>query len=118
ILRNAGDDADLLEAIERRRAVLAESIRRQREVARFLDRFLNDEREARRVMAQALFEVEEKVLPPVLIAGVRMRGRYDSCGAGFGRIGRRFGRQVCGTPFLLHYDAEYRDDDADFEACM
>ena len=33
-------------------------------------------------------------------------------------IAHRFGRQICGKPFLLHYDSEYKQDDADFEACM
>ncbi len=33
-------------------------------------------------------------------------------------IGRRFGRHICGSPLLLCYDEEYRDEDADFEACM
>jgi DNA-binding transcriptional MerR regulator len=31
---------------------------------------------------------------------------------------RRFGRHLCGPPLLLHYDCEYHEDDADFEACM
>jgi len=28
------------------------------------------------------------------------------------------GRFISGKPLLLHYDTEYRDEDADFEACM
>lgn len=34
------------------------------------------------------------------------------------RIGRSLGRFISGKPLLLHYDTEYRDEDADFEACM
>ena len=64
------------------------------------------------------FQVEEKNLEPLLIAGVRMKGRYSDCGKGFGKIGKGLGRYICGKCFLLHYDAEYKEDDADFEACM
>lgn len=47
-----------------------------------------------------------------------MKGRYSDCGQLFGRLGRGFGRHICGHAMLLHYDNEYREDDADFEACM
>ena len=63
-------------------------------------------------------QVEEKTVPSLLIAGIRMQGRYDECGAAFARIGRSLGRFVNGKPMMLHYDTEYREDDANFEACM
>ena len=69
-------------------------------------------------MQTTTFEVEEKLLEPVLMAGVRMKGKYADCGKGFAQIGRRLGRFVCGQPFNLYYDADYRPDDADLEACM
>ena len=47
-----------------------------------------------------------------------MKGRYSDCGQGFAQIGKGFGRHICGKPFLLHFDSEYKEDDADFEACM
>src|SRR5262249_25414525 len=71
-----------------------------------------------RIMALASFQIEEKTTDPVLVAAIRMKGRYADCGAAFARIGKRFGRHICGKPLLLHYDAEFREDDADFEACM
>ncbi|NNE00985.1 MAG: GyrI-like domain-containing protein [Pirellulaceae bacterium] len=62
--------------------------------------------------------VQEKLAEPVLIAGVRMRGKYSECGAGFKKIGRQFGRHICGKPMMLCYDSEYRENDADYEVCM
>ncbi len=47
-----------------------------------------------------------------------MKGRYSECGRVFGQIGRSLGRFICGKPLLLHFDTEYREDNADFEACM
>ena len=69
-------------------------------------------------MAEISDNVSEKNLDAMLVAGIRMKGRYSECGKGFARLGRGFGRLICGTPLLLHYDSEYREDDADFEACL
>ena len=117
LLAGADDDQGLLDAVERHKAVIAEQIKRLRRVARSLDEFISQERQAR-AMAQDTFDVQEKVLEPTLIAGIRMKGRYSECGKAFGRLGRGFGRFVCGKPLLLHYDQEYKEEDADFEAAM
>lgn len=117
ILHHGGDDEDLLGAIERHKAAIEQKVRRLRKVARSLEQFISDERQGR-AMAQGTHDVTEKLLDPVLVAGIRMKGRYSDCGQGFSRIGRSFGRYICGKPLLLHYDTEYREDDADFEACF
>ncbi|HEX2972276.1 MAG TPA: GyrI-like domain-containing protein, partial [Tepidisphaeraceae bacterium] len=46
------------------------------------------------------------------------KGRYSDCGKAFAKLGRSLGRYISGKPLLLHYDTEYREEDADFEACM
>ncbi|MCY2952153.1 MAG: GyrI-like domain-containing protein [Planctomycetota bacterium] len=64
---------------------------------------------------QSTFNIEEKTLDPMLIAGIRMKGRYSDCGKAFAKLCRAFGRYISGKPFLLHYDSEYKETDADFE---
>ena len=64
------------------------------------------------------FEPEEKLMDTMLVAGIRMQGKYSDCGKGFAQIGKSFGRYICGKPLCLYYDGEYREDDANFEACM
>ena len=118
ILRTAGDDADLREVMQRQKATLEAKVRRYREIVLLLDQFLNQEEHARRIMAESSFQIEEKTTGPVLVAGIRMKGRYSNCGSAFSRIGKRFGRHIRGKPLLLHHDAEFREDDADFEACL
>lgn len=118
ILREAGDDADLRDVMERQKAAIAGKVRRYREIVRSLNTFLTQDDEARRIMAQASFQIEEKTTERTLIAGIRKKGRYADCGEAFGRIGKRFGRAINGKPLLLHFDSEFREDDADFEACM
>jgi effector-binding domain-containing protein len=118
ILRTARDDADLRSVLEEQKLALEAKIRRYRDVVRSLDQFLRHEEEARQLMAQTIFQIEEKSTEPILIAGIRMKGGYADCGPAFGRIGKRFGRYIRGKPLLLVYDKEYHEDDADFEACM
>lgn len=63
-------------------------------------------------------EITEKDIPPLLIAGVRMQGKYCDCGKAFATIGRRLGRHVRGHAMCLFYDGEYRAEDANFEPCL
>jgi DNA-binding transcriptional MerR regulator/effector-binding domain-containing protein len=118
ILRDAKDDADLRDVMERQKALLESKIKRYRTIIHSVNQFLATEEETRKLMTQSTFHVEEKTALPMLIAGVRIKGRYADSGTGFSRIGKSLGRYICGKPMLLHYDAEFRQDDADFEACM
>jgi DNA-binding transcriptional MerR regulator/effector-binding domain-containing protein len=112
------DEADVLDFLEKQKALLADKVRQYRAVVVSLEKLIRQEKEARLAMQNSTFEVGEKVLEPLLVAGIRMKGRYADCGKGFARIGRSLGRNVSGKCFLLHYDSEYREEDADFEACM
>jgi DNA-binding transcriptional MerR regulator/effector-binding domain-containing protein len=118
ILRDAGDDADLREVMERQKSLLETKIQRYREIVRSLNQFLAEEEKAVNLMKQLPFEIEEKTTDPILVAGIRMKGRYADCGPVFARIGRTLGRYISGKPLILHYDTEYREEDADFEPCM
>jgi DNA-binding transcriptional MerR regulator len=117
ILRQRNDEEELLKAVERQTDAIEQRVRHLRNVARSLKQFISEERQAR-TMSQGAHEVQEKALEPLLVAGIRMKGRYSECGKGFSRIGRAMGRSICGKPFLMHYDTEYKEDDADFEACF
>jgi DNA-binding transcriptional MerR regulator len=118
ILTRCEDDADILDSLQRRRDAIEKTIGEYRDISRSLDQIISQEREAREAMRQASFEVAEKTLDKMLIAGVRMKGKYCDCGRAFAQLGRRLGRYICGKPMLLIYDMEYKEDDADFEACM
>jgi len=117
LLKQGEDEASLINAMERHKQTLNERIRGFKKAVRSVEQFLQEQRQAS-TMSQRAYTVEEKSLEPTLIAGVRLRGRYADCGKGFARIGRALGRYICGKPMMLHYDEEYREDDADFEAAM
>ena len=117
LLKSKGDEEHLLDAMTRHRDALARRAKQLRQAVKSIDQFITQERQAT-TMSQQNFDVQEKTLPPLLIAGIRMKGRYSDCGKGFAKLGRTFGRDIGGPPLMLHYDTEYKEDDADFEACM
>jgi DNA-binding transcriptional MerR regulator/DNA gyrase inhibitor GyrI len=119
ILRGHSDESDILNFLEQRRESLKSAIARDRDLVRCIDRIIQQESEARHMARQKdAYEVELKTLPPLLIAGIRIKGRYEDCGKVFARLGRALGRHISGRPLCLYYDGEYREDDADFEPCM
>lgn len=118
ILAHCEDEADVLDYLDRHKQALESRIETQRGIVKSLAQIIAKEKEAMRAMESSEFHIEEKRVEPLLMAGVRLKGKYSECGKGFALIGRKLGRYLCGKPFCLYYDGEYREDDADFEACM
>jgi DNA-binding transcriptional MerR regulator len=118
VLRECDDETDILNHLERQKNTLQQRIREDRDIVRSLDEIIAKERAAQRLLEGGSFSVEEKTVEPVLVAGLRMKGRYGDCGTAFSQLGKTVGRYICGKPLCLYYDGEYRDDDADFEPCF
>ena len=118
IVAHCEDEADVLGYLERHQQTVREKLQQYHDIDSSLKRIIAKEQEARAAMENSSFQVEEKTVAALLVAGVRMRGKYCECGKAFGQIGKRFGRHICGKPLMLHYDTEYKEDDADFEVCM
>ncbi len=118
IVVNCCDESDLVDHLQRQKKNLAAKAEHFRQIESRLDQFIREQPEARSIMKIATFEVQEKAVESMRIAGLRMTGRYSDCGQGFSQIGRRLGRYLSGPCFLLHYDTEYKEEDADFEACF
>ena len=96
---------------------MGEKVAGYRKVMWELDEFILAERQDS-AMKEDAFEIREKTVEPMVVAGIRMKGRYSDSGKGFGRIGKAMGRFISGKPLMLHYDEEFKEEDADFEACM
>jgi DNA-binding transcriptional MerR regulator/effector-binding domain-containing protein len=118
MLVDCEDEADILDFLEGQRKTLDERMRQYRDIVATLQKIIHNEREARMTMQNSSFNVEEKTLAAQLVAGVRMKGCYSESGKGFAKISKAFGRHISGSCFLLHYDSEHKEEDADFEACM
>ena len=118
MLTRSDDEADILEFLRQKKGDIEIKLKHLRDVRKSLDFIIKNEQEARAAMQNSEYQVEEKDVESMLMAGVRMQGSYSDCGQGFSKIGRSLGRFICGKPFLLHYDREYREGDANFEACV
>ena len=118
VLGECTDDSDILNYLERQKNVLQQRIQEDRDIVRSLNEIIAKEKAARQILEAGAFVVEEKTFKPMLIAGIRMKGKYSDCSAGFARLGKAVGRHICGKPLNLYYDGEYREDDADFEPCV
>lgn len=69
-------------------------------------------------MPPITYEVEHKSVETMLVAALRMHGRYSDAGKGFSQLGKKFGRHICGKALILHHDTEYKEDGASFDVCM
>ena len=63
-------------------------------------------------------EIVEKVIKPMLIAGIRICGNYRESDRLFSTLGRNVGRHIAGPAFNLYYDEEYKEEDADLKSCF
>jgi effector-binding domain-containing protein len=68
-------------------------------------------------MTSVEFQCEEKTLPPIKIAAVRMHAPYSECGKGFSQLGRAFWSKMNGPPLMLCHDCEYQEV-ANYEVCF
>jgi DNA-binding transcriptional MerR regulator len=118
VLGQCEDEADILNFLERQKERLQTRIAEDREIVRSLNTIISNEKAARQLLEAANFKVEEKVVEPLLVAGIRMKGKYSDCGAAFSRLGKTVGRHIAGKPLCLYYDGEYRESEADFEPCF
>jgi DNA-binding transcriptional MerR regulator len=118
IFRECEDEADVLDYLERQKKMLEKRIGRDRDVVRSLKQIVEREKLARVLLKRSQFSIEEKTLSRTLVAGIRMKGKYSDCGAGFARLGRMVGRYIKGKCLCLYYDGEYREEDAEFEPCF
>jgi DNA-binding transcriptional MerR regulator/effector-binding domain-containing protein len=118
VLGQCEDEADILNYLERQKSFLQQRIAEDRDIVRSLNEIISREKEAQQLLAGTNFAVEEKSVEPLLMAGLRMKGKYSDCGAGFARLGKAVGRYICGKCFCLYYDGEYREEEANFEPCF
>ncbi len=120
VLENCDDDRDAVAYLENHKRQLAEKLDHYRDLIHKIDRLVTQQQQTREdvAMNQASFEIEERQTEPMLVAGLRMTGRYCDMGKGFGQVARKVGRHIAGKAMCLYYDGEYKEEGADFEPCF
>jgi DNA-binding transcriptional MerR regulator len=117
LLDECQDESDMLVQLEQKLERVKGKIDRYRDISRSIASIIEYEKESAMDKSRE-FDIEEKELETILIAGHRMRGKYQEVGKGLGLVCRKMGRHVNGKPMTLYYDGEYKEEDADFEPCV
>lgn len=118
ILSSFGDDAELVRVLEQKREVVDQKIQSLKIASNSIDKIIKSEKEAESYEDSQDFQIEEKEVDAYLIASIRWKGKYSEVGKIIGKLMKSAGMNVCGKPFNLYYDGEYKEDDADIQTCV
>jgi len=117
ILEECSSEADLMEQLQQKLTEIKEKINRYDEIIHSIEVIINNERMSK-LKSENSFEVEEKDIDTILIAGYRIKGKYSDVGEGFKILGKNFGGKINGKALTLYHEDEYKEEGADFEACF
>ncbi len=119
ILEQCADDSDLTGHVRQKLAEVRQKMARYIETQRKLNDFLLRTRgSAEPGIGPAGLQIVRRNLPSPLVASIRFKGRYHEVSLVFKKLFRHCGQLCCGAPFSLYYDQEYREADAEIEACV
>ena len=120
IITRYDDDGDILDWLDRQKRELTNRLTHTQDLLQRIEGVIHTEREARQldIKDASTYQIQEQILEPQLVGGIRVKGKYSECSQVFPKLGRQLGRYIAGKPLCLFYDDEYRDEDADFEPCM
>jgi DNA-binding transcriptional MerR regulator len=117
ILDEFDNETDIIEQLQAKLNEMQRKITRYKNISQSIENIIKQEKG--NVMNDNVnFEIEEKELPTLLIAGYRMKGKYQEVDRGFKLLGKTFGRYINGKAMNLYYDGEYKEEEADFEPCF
>jgi DNA-binding transcriptional MerR regulator len=117
ILDECDEEEEMLEQLHNKLGEIEKKIDRFKEISRSIESLIIYERE-NKMKAEEDFDIEEKEVETMLIAGCRMKGKYNEVGEGFKMLGKVMGKNINGKAMNLYYDGEYKEEDADFEPCF
>jgi DNA-binding transcriptional MerR regulator/effector-binding domain-containing protein len=117
IIDECGEESEMMSMLLKKKKEIEQKIDHYKNVSLSIELIIQQEKE-NKMKTEEEFEVEEKEVETILIAGYRMKGKYSDVGKAFGLLGRYIGRDINGKAMNLYYDNEYKEEGADFEACF
>ncbi len=117
VLEECRDESAILDYLVVKLSDIGRKIQRYKEISQQIELTIQHERE-RAMQINKEFQIEEKDVDTLLIAGYRMKGKYPDIGEGFKILGKVVGRHINGKAMALFYDSEFKEADADFEPCF
>lgn len=119
ILHNYNDDTELLESLMKKQEEIHNKIVGYQNMHKNLELLIRQTRQEEEVFMTSLNnEISEKVIENTLVASIRFKGRYQEIEYYLNKLYKYFGKHSIGSPFSLYYDYDFKEEDADIEACV
>ena len=111
------DEVQLLQYLDNKRSDIESRMKRDRSTLQAIRSLTANIQESKVMSIATSRDIEEKSVDSIHIAAYRMHAPYAECGDGFKKLGRAFGRHICGKGLLLCHDSEYKEI-ANYEVCL
>ncbi len=118
ILENFDDDSGIVKALEAQKLKIHYKILNYEKILNSIDIIILKEKTVQSNEQLNTFEIEEKTVDSFLIAGLHFKGRYKDSGKYIGKLAGKLRKNICGPPFCLYSDGEYKETDARIEVCF
>jgi DNA-binding transcriptional MerR regulator/DNA gyrase inhibitor GyrI len=115
IFSGGQDDTQIADHVREKLAEICQTIQKYQGIQDNLQLFLDSIAEEKMIYKT---DIASEEIPETLVCGVRFQGKYNEVGPKFGSLFKAAGRWVTGKPFALYYDGEYKEENADIEACL
>ncbi|WP_460050099.1 MerR family transcriptional regulator [Spirochaeta dissipatitropha] len=119
IFGTCSDDEELIEQLKAKQQEIRNQARKYMALDASIQSILsaNSMYREESAMSEAI-EVQKKEIAEKTICSIRFKGAYNEIGTHFGSLYRQIGRYASGKPFALYHDDDYKESDADIEACV
>lgn len=114
ILANYDSPDDLTYYLSEKKDKIAEQIKREEELIKKIDLYLQPQETEVRSMN---YKIELKEFEALTVASIRYIGKYSDVGKYIGTIYKEAKGKTSGVPFCCYYDGEYKEE-ADIELCV
>jgi DNA-binding transcriptional MerR regulator len=115
IQAECSDYHQLTSYLENKLREINKNIKQYKEMKESLESAIANPREK---IGLEIYDIEEEIIPDSIICSIRYKGKYSDIGQHYGTLFKNSSRYKKGKPFALYYDMEYKEYDADVEACI
>ncbi len=115
ILANYNEDTDIAAYMKKRLEDINKKLNHYTEIQHKISYFIKQD-ERKPIINSSKVIIKE--IPGILIASIRFKGSYQEVGREISKLFRYCGKYATGSPFCIHYDNEYKEENADIEVCI
>lgn len=116
VLLNCTDKTDLSYYLTDKKALIQKNIKKEKALMKEIDLHITSDNKFKEAYIMD-YKFEVKEIPEVNVVSIRYKGSYSDVGKYIGILYKAAKNQVCGTPFNLYYDNDYKEI-ADIELCL